>query len=125
MEYYPIIIDVHITTAVLSLFGFIIRGWWMASGNVLLEHKLVKIFPHVNDTVLLVSAIYLSITSQLYPFVVSWLGVKVVLLVGYIVAGIFALKKGRTKKTRISAFVIALVCIGAIFFHAITRPIYW
>ena len=97
MEYYPIIIDVHITTAVLSLFGFIIRGWWMASGNVLLEHKLVKIFPHVNDTV----------------------------LVGYIVAGIFALKKGRTKKTRISAFVIALVCIGAIFFHAITRPIYW
>lgn len=125
MESYAIVKHIHMLTAIISLVGFSIRGWWMIRQNPMLEKKFVKIFPHINDTVLLAAAIYLSMISGLYPFEQSWLGVKVILLVGYIVAGTIALKKGKTQRTRIVAFIIALACILAIFAHASAKPIYW
>lgn len=125
MEYYPLVKHIHITTAVLSLVGFVIRWWWMNQSNPLFNHRAVKIFPHINDTLLLVAAIFLSMSSGLYPFAQSWLGVKVILLVAYIIAGAIALKEGRSQSTKNKAFVIALLCIGTIFVHAIYRPNYW
>ena len=94
----------------------------MVKENTLLQHKLVKILPHVNDTLLLTTAIFLSVMSGLYPFAQGWLGAKVVLLVGYIVAGIFALKRGKTGQSRLIAFVIALLCISLIFALAVFKP---
>jgi len=121
MEYYGIIKIIHLTTAIFSLFGFALRGWWMATDNPLLQQKLVRIFPHINDTLLLGAAIYLSIMSGLYPFAEGWLTVKVVLLIAYIIAGIFALKRGKTKKIRLVAFGVALLCISMIFLVALYR----
>jgi len=122
VEYYQLIKHIHVITAVLSLVGFVLRGWWMVKESPLLQHKLVRILPHINDTLLLGSAIFLSLMSGLYPFVEGWLGAKVVLLVGYIVAGIFALKRGKTRQTRQLALVIALICISLIFGLAIYKP---
>jgi uncharacterized membrane protein SirB2 len=107
----------------LSVAGFILRFWWVSRNSPLMAHKLVKIFPHVNDTILLLAAISLSLMSGLYPFIQAWLGVKVVLLVGYIVAGIFALKRAKTEKGRIVAFVAALACVSLIFAAALLKPI--
>jgi len=123
MDYYVTIKFVHVITAVLSLFGFALRGWWMMTDNSLLQKKPVKIFPHVNDTLLLGAAIYLSVMSGLYPLAQGWLSAKVILLIGYIVAGTFALKKGKTKKIRLVAFIIALSCVSMIFFLAYYRPV--
>ncbi len=122
MEYYLIIKNVHITTAILSLLGFCIRGYWMFTNNNLLQHKTVKIFPHINDTVLLSAAIYCSIMSGMYPFVMGWLGAKVVLLIGYILAGAIALKRGKTKAIKTKFFVLALCFISAIFIIALFKP---
>lgn len=122
MEHYLIVKNIHIATAILSLVGFCIRGWWMFNENELLQNKFVKIFPHVNDTLLLSCAIYLSVTSGLYPFSAGWLGAKVLFLVGYIYAGTIALKLGKTMRTRMFAFLIALFFIGAIFILAIYKP---
>ncbi|MGB0495727.1 MAG: SirB2 family protein [Kangiellaceae bacterium] len=122
MEYYLIVKNIHITTAILSLLGFCMRGWWMLKENKLLQNKLVKIFPHINDTILLSCAIYLSVMTGLYPFAVGWLGAKVVFLVGYIIAGTFALKRGKTKRTRALFFVIAILCISIIFLLAFIKP---
>ncbi len=96
----------------------------MLSENPLLNHKLVKIFPHINDTLLLGAAITLSIMSGMYPFVQGWLGIKVILLIGYIVAGTVALKRGKTKRSRMIAFVIALLCISLIFTSALLKPFF-
>ncbi|MCF6194470.1 MAG: SirB2 family protein [Kangiellaceae bacterium] len=123
MEYYLLVKDIHITTAILSLFGFSIRAWWMFSSDDLLHSKIVKIAPHINDTVLLSAAIYLSVMSEMYPFAEGWLGAKVLLLIGYIVAGTVALKKGKTRETRIIAFWLALACVGTIFYLALARPL--
>lgn len=90
--------------------------------NSILQGKIVKILPHINDTLLLISAIYLSFMSGLFPFVEGWLGAKVVLLVGYIIAGMFALKRGKTKQIRLTATFIALINISAIFILALYKP---
>jgi len=123
MEYYSVIKTIHITTAIFSLLGFALRGWWMSTENPLLQNKLVRIFPHINDTLLLSAAIYLSVMSGLYPFAEDWLGAKVILLICYITAGLFALKRGKTKKIRLIAFAIALLCISMIFLLALYRSL--
>jgi uncharacterized membrane protein SirB2 len=103
------------TAAVLSLLGFLMRGYWMLSDNKLLGAKPVKILPHIIDTILLVAAIYLVVVSGLYPFVVNWVTAKVLLLVVYIVAGTIALKRGKTKKARVIALLVAVASVLAIF----------
>lgn len=122
MEIYPIVKHIHMTAAVLSLLGFILRGFWMFSDNNLLSAKPVKILPHIIDTVLLLAAIYLVVVTQMYPFVVNWVTAKVLLLVVYIVAGTIALKRGKTKQIKIIAFVVALLSVIGIFGIASTKP---
>lgn len=122
MEIYPIVKHIHMTAAVLSLLGFILRGFWMLSDSHLLSKKPVKILPHIIDTILLVAAIYLVVITQMYPFVVNWITAKVLLLVVYIVAGTIALKRGKTKQIKIIAFVIALLSVIGIFGIASVKP---
>jgi threonine/homoserine/homoserine lactone efflux protein len=57
----------------------------------------VRVVPHVNDTLLLVAAIGLSIVLQQYPFVHAWVTAKVLGLLAYIGLGMFALRRGRSK----------------------------
>jgi uncharacterized membrane protein SirB2 len=109
-------------TAAISLIGFVLRFWWVKKNSPMMSKKLVKILPHINDTVLLVAAISLSIMSGLYPLSQNWLTAKVFLLVGYVVAGIFALKRAKTEQGRLVAFAIALTCILLIFAIASIKP---
>ncbi len=78
--------------------------------------------PHINDTLLLSAAVYLSAMSGFYPWVEAWLGFKVILLIGYIVAGMIALKASASKKANNMAFLLALVCVSAIIALALFRP---
>ncbi|MGH8502735.1 MAG: SirB2 family protein [Gammaproteobacteria bacterium] len=71
---------------------------------------LLLVFPHVVDTVLLVSALWLTVLIGQYPFTSAWLTVKVLLLVVYILLGSIALRWGRTRTVRITAFAGA-VCV--------------
>ncbi len=99
----------HMMFAVISGVLFFIRGCWMIAGSGMLQKKWVKILPHINDTLLLVCAIALCVMSQQYPLQQNWLTMKVIALVAYIVLGIVALKRGKTKSIRIVAFIAALM----------------
>ncbi len=88
----------------------------------LLSIKATKILPHIIDTILLVSAVILVSLSQQYPFVVNWVTAKIVLLVLYILLGTVALKRGKSKKIRIAAFILSLATISAIFAIASLKP---
>jgi len=122
MEIYLFIKFVHVITAILSVTGFCLRAWWLFNRNKLLQHRLVKVIPHINDTLLLSAAIYLAFLSGINPIEQSWLGAKIILLLGYIVAGSYALKRGKDQQIRISSFVIALLCVLTIFLLAVTKP---
>ena len=112
---------IHITFAALSGVLFLVRGIWMLSGSKQLQRRWVKVVPHIVDTLLLVSAIGLVVWSSQYPGQLSWLTAKVVALVGYIVLGTIALKRGRTKQARVAAFAGALACFAYIVAVAVTK----
>jgi uncharacterized membrane protein SirB2 len=81
--------------------------------------------PHVVDTVLLASAIGLTIVVHQYPLVNSWLTAKVVGLIIYIGLGTVALKRGSTPAIRTGAFIAALIIFAGIVATAIEhRPIF-
>ncbi|MCI5105991.1 MAG: SirB2 family protein [Pseudomonadales bacterium] len=122
MNTYIILKHLHVTFAVLSLLGFSLRGFWMLKESPMLQKKPVRILPHINDSLLLLTAIMLAILTGFYPFVVGWVTLKVLLLVVYIVLGIFALKRGKTKQARTVFFFAALATILAIFAIAGIKP---
>jgi uncharacterized membrane protein SirB2 len=101
----------HVFSVLSSIALFMFRGGLMFAGSRLLFHPLVKFSPHVVDTLLLTSALWLMSLAHQYPFVQDWLTVKVVLLVVYIVLGSFALKRGRSKFQRGVFFASALLVI--------------
>ena len=99
----------HMMFAVISGLFFLVRGCWMLMDSGMLQKKWVKILPHVNDTLLLICAIVLCVMLQQYPFQQGWLTVKVVALIAYILLGVVALKRGKTKVIRMVAFAAALL----------------
>lgn len=118
---YQLIKIIHLTAIGLSIFGFVLRGYWMMVESSLLKQRWVRIVPHTVDTVLLVSAITMAVKIQQYPFVHSWLTAKVVGLLVYILAGMVALSYGKTKSQRIAAFLLALGAFAYIVMVALTK----
>lgn len=116
---------IHISTAFISISLFILRGFWVFKGSSMMQRKWVKILPHVNDTILLVSAIILAVGIQQYPFVQGWLTAKFVALLAYIAFGMFALKRARTKENKMVFFILALVTFAYIVMVATTRNVTW
>lgn len=100
---------------------FLLRGVWMLRASPLLQQRWVKVAPHLVDTALLASAVGLAVWSAQYPFVQGWLTAKVIALVGYIVLGTIALKRGRTPAIRAGAFIGALALFGYIVAVAVTK----
>ena len=98
----------HMSFALLSIVGFIVRGLLKFQGSALLQKKFLKIAPHIVDTVLILSAIGLTISIGQYPFVDSWLTAKVLGLIVYIFLGLVALKFAKTTPIRLLAFVLAI-----------------
>lgn len=121
MTGYLAIKTAHVSFAALSASGFLLRGWWMWRGSALLRQRVTRILPHINDSLLLASAIWLALWSRQYPLAADWLTAKVVALLLYIFLGSIALKRGRTARTRKSAFAGALATFGYIVLVAMTR----
>ena len=111
----------HIACAVLSVSGYFLRGLWMMQDSPRLQARWVRVVPHIIDTLLLVSAIALTIRLQQYPFVHDWLTAKVLALLAYIVLGAIGLKYGRTRKIRVIAWATALLTFAYLVAVALTR----
>lgn len=111
----------HMGFAGLSGGFFLLRGVWMLADSPLLHKRWVRTLPHVVDTILLSSAVALAVWSSQYPFVQGWLTAKVLALLAYIVLGTIALKRGRTRTIRVSAWIAAQLVFFYIVAVAITH----
>ena len=80
----------------------------MFSKNTILEMAIVRIAPHVVDTIFLLTGIWLVVLLQLNVKEQSWLIAKFVALVLYVVFGAIALRRGKTIQIRTVAFAAAL-----------------
>jgi uncharacterized membrane protein SirB2 len=103
---------IHIVAAGLSGSFFVIRGIWMISDSSLLQKKIVRMAPHAIDTVLLSAAVILVVLTQQYPWAEPWLALKVLALIAYIVLGTFAIRRGKTKRSRVRYLVAAILSFG-------------
>jgi len=121
--------SIHVGCVVVSLAGFGLRGLLMLAGSPWLSARLVRIAPHVVDTLLLASALWLAWLLGQYPFVHAWLTAKVLGLLAYIVFGTVALRRGRSRSVRVAALLAALCAAAYVVVVALTRdprgPLVW
>lgn len=108
----------HITAAALSLLLFIIRAYWSVTGSAALQKKLIRMSPHVIDTILLICGLAMAWTIG---FNQSWIWAKPVALVMYIGVGTVAIKRGKTPASRLIAALIAVVIFSYIVGVALQR----
>ncbi|RLA28997.1 MAG: regulator SirB [Gammaproteobacteria bacterium] len=112
---------VHMIAATLTIAGFVLRGFWMLSDSEKLQHPLVRVLPHIIDTVFLLAGIGLIMTLHLPVLLPGWLQIKIAALLVYIVLGTIALKRGKTKRIRAIAFVLALLTFAYVVGVALSK----
>ena len=116
---------VHVSAVIVSGALFFLRGMWQWNNSPTGRQKWVTVAPHINDTFLLLSAIGLAWQYRLYPFVDAWLTAKVLALLLYIALGTVAMRQGKTRRQRISAWVLAMMVYGYIVIVALTKSTVW
>ena len=89
----------HILLIVCSFVLFNLHFWLKhRNPNATLSLPL-RILPHINDTLMLLTGVLLMLIGSWSPFgSATWLGMKLLLVVVYIVLGVVAQKNIRTSK---------------------------
>lgn len=114
IEFYAHIKWVHIATVLCSGTLFLLRGLLVQTGKPGIAMAApVRYLSYGIDTILLTAALMLLTILPGAMFANGWLTLKMVLLVAYVVLGTFALKRGRTQRTRAITYVMALVTFVA------------
>ena len=120
---YLIVKSLHVGCAGLSIAGFIARGVLMLADSPLLGRRFVRVAPHVVDTALLASALWLAWFLGASPLEQPWLAAKIAALFAYIGLGMVALRRGRSKRVRVAAFAAALAAALYVVAVAYSRDV--
>lgn len=124
--HYLQILLLHVGCVALSGALFAVRGLMRIADLPGANTRALRWMSYVIDSTLLGAAILLSVIVRQYPFVDAWLTTKVLLLLLYIGLGTVALKRGRTRTVRVTAYVAALLTFGYIIGVAIAHdPAGW
>lgn len=116
IEFYAQIKWVHIITVLISGSLFLLRGLLVQAGKPRIALAApVRYLSYGIDTTLLTAALMLLTILPGATFANGWLTAKMLLLVAYVVLGTFALKRGRSKRTRLICFLAALASFVAMF----------
>ncbi len=123
MEYYLQVKQLHMFCAYLSVGLFIGRLLLDMAGKPGWRDSPARYLPHINDSLLLTLAFTLLAIGPWQPFVHQWLGFKILLLVGYILFGIGALKQSLSLSLRAACVAMALAHLCGIFYLARFKPL--
>ena len=107
--------------AAISIGGFTLRGLLKLRESTALQQPWIKVVPHINDTILLSCAVYLSVMSRQYPLTAPWLSAKLAALLLYIGLGMVVMRFAHNRRQRQLAFALALVSFAYIVAVAMTR----
>lgn len=116
----------HVTLVGASLALFCARGLAVLLRQAWPLTPLPRVGSVVIDTALLATGATLWWMLGLNPTVQTWLGVKLLLLLVYIVLGSIALRRGRTPAIRAAAFAGSVATVGAMVGIALAHhPLGW
>lgn len=117
----------HMMFAIISIVLFMLRAWLAVPSPARINNKLLKILPHINDTLLLVFGVWLAVSLKFNPLSNSpWLAAKIVGLVIYIIVGTIAIKRGKTRGQRLMAALAAIAIFAYIYGAAVSKsPLSW
>jgi uncharacterized membrane protein SirB2 len=120
LESYVALLGAHRVLAVSSPLMFSLRAWRSIRG---LEpaRGWLRVTPHVVDSLLLLAGIGLALIIRQYPFLDAWLTAKLLALIAYIAAGHVAVRRARSVRGKLTAWLIGLALVLYIFAVAITR----
>lgn len=120
-ELFMAIRTAHIACAFASGSLFAVRGAASLRGASWPQATLARRGAMLIDSLLLALGVVLVIATRQYPFAANWLTAKLVLIVVYVVLGIFALKRGRTPTVRLVCFGLAAMTFLMILSVAVTH----
>lgn len=115
------LLSIHILTVVISISGFIFRGILRFRHSGLANARWLKILPHVNDTILLVSALLLLNQAGFSLLHTAWLQAKIIALFAYIILGFIAFRLGESEGVRLAAWLTAILVFSYIVGVALTK----
>ncbi|HHA3732174.1 TPA: SirB2 family protein [Neisseria meningitidis] len=81
---------------------------------------LWKALPHLNDTMLLFTGLWLMKITHFSPFNAPWLGTKILLLLAYIALGMMMRARPRSVKFY-AVYLLAICCVACIVYLAKTK----
>ncbi len=106
--------------AVISILFFTARGGSHVLRKKWHSQRWVKVSPHILDTLLFASGIWLMIITSQFPVQQNWLTVKMALLLAYIICGMKCMKAESTRQQKVF-FVLAISFAVGMIAVAMTR----
>jgi uncharacterized membrane protein SirB2 len=100
---------IHLSTITITISLFVIRGIGLFLNAGFMSQTWIRIVPHINDTILLISGIWLAIQIEQYPLVDSWLTAKLLALLLYIVLGLAVFRFAHNRRQQVSFWILAIL----------------
>ncbi len=114
IEFYPQIRQVHVLAVILSGSLFALRGAFALAGARWPQAAPVRYLSYAIDTTLLTAALMLVTILPAAMFANGWLATKLGLVVVYVVLGVLAMRRGRTRGVRAGCYAAALLVFAAV-----------
>lgn len=124
--YYTAMKHSHLLFVVITLALFNFRFFWQQLTPSQPLHKIFKVIPHINDTLLLITGAMMAYTVKYIPFAnANWLGTKLILLVAYIGFGFMAIKSPARSSKAFLGYGLSMLSVGIMIYLAIAKPLLW
>lgn len=111
--------ELHVILAYVTVIGFVLRAFWALTNAPIRSHTLVRVAPHVVDTLLLVLGIWMAVQLAISPFE-GWLLAKLLGLLCYIGFGVLTMRAS-AQPLKLVGLVGALLSVGYIFAVAFSK----
>jgi uncharacterized membrane protein SirB2 len=118
---YLLLKQIHMSLALLSITGFIVRWCWRMMQSRLAATKMARIVPHVVDTLFLGTAIMLSTMIADQVLSTAWFSAKITGLVLYVLLGMIAMHAAPSVRRSLPAFIAAVLVFAWIVTVARTK----
>jgi uncharacterized membrane protein SirB2 len=123
---YPLLKLAHVTFVAGSGTLFAARCTGALTDRTWPMRKAWRRLSYVVDTLLLAAGVSLWSLLRLNPVRDVWLGMKLLLVIAYVIAGTFAMQRGRTRAARLASLGFALLAFFFIASVAVTHdPLGW